>query len=179
MGARGQAGKWLVRLVLGRENGIRSGARRWLRRGWDSVRGRGAPGAPFGTGDPAGSSNPGSEDDGPEGFQLAARSDEVVGGELLEVTVGGEALLLVRGETSVHCVSAVCPHAGGALGDGFVESGQLVCPLHGWGFALDDGACSVNPAARLPCYEVQEEGGRIWIGQRRSNDAVDTGEGDA
>ena len=104
---------------------------------------------------------------GPEGFLFAARSDEVAEDELMEVTLEGQALLLVRHAGTLRCVSAVCPHAGGALGDGFVESGHVVCPLHGWTFALADGQCSVNPSATLPCFEVSEEKGTVWVNINR------------
>lgn len=179
MGARERAKELLFRVVLGRENGIRSGVRRWAQNGWERVRSRGGLASPFGVDDPGRASTRAPEEEGPEGFHFAARSDEVLQDELLEVTVGGEPLLLTREVDTVFCVSAVCPHAGGALGDGFVESGNLVCPLHGWGFALADGACSVNPSARLSCYEVREEQGRVWVGQRRASTHEMAGNDDA
>lgn len=179
MGTREQAGRWARRLVLGRENGIRSGVRGWVKRGWDQVRQRGVRLSPFRVHDPRRASAPSPQEEGPVGFLFATRSEEVREGELLEVTVGGEALLLVRDADSLHCVSAVCPHAGGALGDGFVESGQLVCPLHGWGFALEDGECSVSPSAQLPCFDVWEGKGSIWVGGRRSGEDESTGVDDA
>jgi len=152
--------KWLV---LGRENGVRSRFRGWV--GSRSIFGR-TERTGAASSDP---SDPGPSGDtvrpvgGPEGFLLAGRSDEVADEERMEVTLGGQPLLLVRHAGVLRCVSAVCPHAGGALGDGFVESGHVMCPLHGWTFALDSGQCSVNPSVRLPCFEVAEGEGWIWV----------------
>lgn len=38
-----------------------------------------------------------------------------------------------------------CPHAGVPLSEGFVEDGQLVCPMHGWAFELPSGRCVARP----------------------------------
>ena len=35
-----------------------------------------------------------------------------------------------------------CPHSGGSLGHGWIEEGEVVCPLHHWRFKLADGRCT-------------------------------------
>ncbi|WRZ88371.1 MBL fold metallo-hydrolase [Streptomyces sp. NBC_01007] len=52
--------------------------------------------------------------------------------------------------TGAYLVSDTCPHLGARLGpqDYDPALGSVVCPQHGWRFALPDGACS-NGRARL------------------------------
>jgi nitrite reductase (NADH) small subunit len=163
MGGRMRVRGWLNWLVSGRENGVRSRVRGWIQSRTIVGRTERKGGATSDPHDPGAGHDSAHTVDGPEGFLFAARSDEVTEDDLMEVTLGGQALLLVRHAEVLRCVSAVCPHAGGALGDGFVEAGHVVCPLHGWTFVLEDGQCSVNPDVRLSCFEVLEEKGRIWV----------------
>lgn len=65
-----------------------------------------------------------------------------------------------------------CPHRGASFKTGWVESGCLRCPYHGWVFE-SDGRCSRIPAdqpgvpipaqARLTMLPVVEASGFIWI----------------
>ncbi|MEU7412000.1 MBL fold metallo-hydrolase [Streptomyces sp. NPDC042638] len=56
----------------------------------------------------------------------------------------------LRTRTGSYRVSDTCPHLGARLGpqDYDPELDSVVCPQHGWRFALPDGACS-NGRARL------------------------------
>lgn len=138
----------LVRwLILGRTDGLRSRARRRAVRCAQRASGRAA-----------GSAERPADTDGspsiPEGFEPVIRVDELKPGALLEVIVGGQALALANVDGAFHAVSDVCPHAGGALGEGYLDGPVLTCPLHGWTFDVRDGACHVDPAARLRTYDV-------------------------
>lgn len=67
-------------------------------------------------------------------------------------------------------LSDLCVHRGGALSDGWLEGGCIVCPYHGWQFAAD-GACVTIPAnqpgvpvpkkARVDAYPTVEKDG--WV----------------
>ena len=73
--------------------------------------------------------------------------------------IEGTPLLLVRSEDALRAVSAICPHAGASLVDGFIEEDAVICPLHGWVFSLKDGSCAVH-GYELNTYgvEVREDG---------------------
>lgn len=61
-------------------------------------------------------------------------------GEGREFDVGGVPVAVFRTRTgSVHALDAHCPHRGGPLADGLLDSATVVCPLHGWRFSLGDG----------------------------------------
>ena len=90
-----------------------------------------------------------------------------------QVIVHGEPLVLwadSQGNVSVH--PAACPHRGCDLGLGRVESGELVCPFHGWRFDME-GRCVKVPAntvrqpvpsgARLKLYPTVRKWGWVWV----------------
>ena|SRR6185436_5634268 len=57
-----------------------------------------------------------------------------------------------------------CPHRGGPLGSGFLESDHIFCPLHGWEFNVRTGECLSNPAKPVQSYPTRVENGEVQIG---------------
>lgn len=53
-----------------------------------------------------------------------------------------------------------CPHAGVPLSEGFVEDGQLVCPMHGWAFDLASGRCVNVPGVTIPVTRLEQRPSR-------------------
>src|SRR6478609_7136962 len=71
---------------------------------------------------------------------------------------------------TVHCLSDLCVHRGGALSAGWTKNDAIVCPYHGWEFT-GDGSCRKIPAqphrgipkkARVDAYPVVEKYGWVW-----------------
>lgn len=67
-----------------------------------------------------------------------------------EVVLGAQTLVVVRLGGTVHALDGICPHIGGLLAEGTVESGRIVCPMHGATFALDTGAVIADPFGVSP-----------------------------
>jgi NAD(P)H-dependent nitrite reductase small subunit len=79
------------------------------------------------------------------------------------VEVNGLRLAIFRIDNGVYALSGRCPHANGPLGRGWVEEGEIVCPLHRWRFRLVDGRCTTvrgHDIHRFPC-EIRD--GMIWV----------------
>jgi toluene monooxygenase system ferredoxin subunit len=97
----------------------------------------------------------------------AAGPGELWEGDVIDVEVAGEHVLLVRllgGE--VRAYQGLCPHQEMLLADGDfdADSGVLVCMGHLWEFDLRGGA-GINPAGcRLYSYPVEVAGDRIRVG---------------
>jgi nitrite reductase/ring-hydroxylating ferredoxin subunit len=66
-------------------------------------------------------------------------------GALREVNLNGHSVLLINLGQRVHAVEGICPHQGGILADGSLESNQLVCPEHGAHFDVETGRVLVDP----------------------------------
>ncbi|HVO48705.1 MAG TPA: non-heme iron oxygenase ferredoxin subunit [Steroidobacteraceae bacterium] len=94
----------------------------------------------------------------------AAAAGEIPEGGVKGVTVLGEAVALFRLEGEFYATSDVCTHESALLSEGWVEDGEVICPLHGARFGIRDGVCSGPLGRDLRCYRVRERAGRIEVG---------------
>ncbi|MFW5684411.1 MAG: Rieske 2Fe-2S domain-containing protein, partial [Spirochaetota bacterium] len=91
-----------------------------------------------------------------------------------------ESVLLTRVAGSVTACGNTCPHYGGPLGDGVLRDGHVVCPYHNATFRVRDGGLDRTPALDdLPVYEVKEEDGSIFLGERHDPEITMPGGGDS
>ncbi|MCH7517798.1 MAG: Rieske 2Fe-2S domain-containing protein [Candidatus Dadabacteria bacterium] len=56
-----------------------------------------------------------------------------------------------------------CPHQGGPLGEGSIESGFLRCPWHGWDFNPITGESPGGFDDGVPTYEIEERDDGIYV----------------
>jgi len=102
-------------------------------------------------------------------WYVAAWDNEVVSGSMLQRTILGENLILMRDKDGVaKAVSGICPHRYASLSMGRIEDGVIHCGYHGLGFD-GTGACVHNPfgappkTMRLKSYPLVEQHGALWI----------------
>jgi nitrite reductase/ring-hydroxylating ferredoxin subunit len=78
-------------------------------------------------------------------------------------------LILVRATAGVRCYVNICPHAGRslALPDGRVfvhKDTNIICPVHGATFDVDDGNCTGGPAGDpLTAIPVEIVNGEVRV----------------
>ncbi len=99
------------------------------------------------------------------------RSTDITGDKPYRVQVIGMPLVAFRDqEGEAHVLAETCVHRGGALAEGWVRNGCIVCPYHGWEFA-GDGKCVKVPSlagqkpparAKVDSYPVQEKYGLVF-----------------
>lgn len=78
--------------------------------------------------------------------------------------VGGIDVAIVNDAGRLHALQDRCNHRGGALHEGELRDGCLVCPLHGSAFRIADGSVERGPAAYpQPAFEVRAEGDRLQV----------------
>ena len=68
---------------------------------------------------------------------------------------GGYQLAVFLHEGNVHVLDNHCPHAGANLAGGWINSGCVVCPKHGWPFHLENGELRDNPTVAVAVYPVR------------------------
>jgi phenylpropionate dioxygenase-like ring-hydroxylating dioxygenase large terminal subunit len=107
-------------------------------------------------------------------FWYPAEQASALGQKPVRVRMLGQNFVLFRDSAGVaHCLSNVCLHRCGSLGDGWVRNDRVVCPYHGWEFS-GSGQCEripslgpVQPAittrARVDAYPVQEKYGLVFV----------------
>jgi len=74
-----------------------------------------------------------------ENWHKVAELDELPNGRVKTITVGTTSLALVHFDEQYSAMDNSCPHQGGPLGEGSIETGVdgkcwLRCPWHGWDF---------------------------------------------
>jgi nitrite reductase/ring-hydroxylating ferredoxin subunit/uncharacterized membrane protein len=81
-----------------------------------------------------------------------------------KVSLGPTALVVVRRGDVAYALKETCSHAGGPLSEGRLDSDTIVCPWHGSGFRLADGAVRHGPAsARQVRYETRVTAGQVEV----------------
>ncbi len=93
-------------------------------------------------------------------------SSELGEGDRVVVRAEGRDLAVVRVNGIAYAIDNVCPHHQGELGRGDLQGHHLYCPLHAWCFDVRDGKAFFPAGARVECFEVKEEGGRISARRR-------------
>ena len=103
---------------------------------------------------------------GPDLAQGVALSD--FSGETLLGHVGDQDVLLVRSGPEIFAIDAHCSHYHGPLAEGLVVGDSIRCPWHHACFDLRSGEATRAPALNaLAIWQVEHEGGRIFVRQKR------------
>ncbi len=82
----------------------------------------------------------------------------------LGIEVAGQKMGLFLQGDCVHALEDVCPHAYALLSQGFVDGGQIECPLHGARFEIASGKCLTEIGQRdLQSFPVRVVDGRVSV----------------
>ena len=79
-------------------------------------------------------------------------------GQGVTTTVQGKNIAIFNVGGEYKAIDDSCPHAGGPLGQGWLDGDVVTCPYHGWKFSLSSGECSMIPGVCVNTYEVKVEG---------------------
>lgn len=100
-------------------------------------------------------------------FHRVCALDDLWEGEMLEVEVMGQRVLLVHGDGGhVSAVQPLCPHQRVPLVEGELIRNVLTCRAHLWQVDVRTG-CGLNPRhAHVALYPVKVEGGDVFVSVR-------------
>ncbi len=96
-------------------------------------------------------------------FVTVARTSEVVADQGLQVIVSGRNLAVFFHKGEWFAMDDACPHKRTPLSQGNCAMGKVTCPLHGWTFDLQTGACTETPHKPVTIHEVRTVGEEIQI----------------
>jgi len=109
---------------------------------------------------------------GPDLTQGVAAT-ELAEGAMLTGHVGGDEVLLVRRNGAVYAIGGQCTHYHGPLAEGLLVDDTIHCPWHHACFDLKTGEALAAPAlGPLPCWTVDERGGRIVVRGKKEQPAL-------
>jgi toluene monooxygenase system ferredoxin subunit len=85
-------------------------------------------------------------------------------GEMLEVEVDGQQVLLIRlSEGEVRAYAGLCPHENVPLAYGEFDGDELTCSAHRWTFDARSGECTDPGGCRLTSYPLEVKDGEIYV----------------
>jgi ferredoxin-nitrite reductase len=91
------------------------------------------------------------------------RPDDIPEGAAKMIRVKGEEMAVFKHNGKVYAIQNICPHEGGQLSQGWLEGGEVVCPLHGYKFHLKTGLCSTDPTLKAKIFKLVAEGNGFTI----------------
>lgn len=110
-----------------------------------------------------------------DGIRVAAVGDVEPGEALLldtDLTATDEPISLFRDDDGTYyALDDTCSHEDASLADGWVEDGEVECPLHATRFCLADGQPMCLPATKpVRTHRVEVRGDDVYLfpGEARS-----------
>ena len=94
---------------------------------------------------------------------IDAGVDDVDEGAVRGVKLGDEHVAIFRLHGKVYATSNLCTHESALLSEGWVENGEIECPLHGARFRIEDGECLGPYGTDLRCFRARSRQGRIEV----------------
>nr|XP_014339653.1 PREDICTED: apoptosis-inducing factor 3-like isoform X1 [Latimeria chalumnae] len=89
-------------------------------------------------------------------------------GEMREIEVDGQKILLVKSKEEVSGLGARCTHYGAPLSKGVLSGQRIRCPWHGACFNTKTGDIEEYPGLdSLPCYKVKVENKHVFVTARK------------
>tara|TARA_B110000196_G_scaffold287118_1_gene271228 strand:+ start:461 stop:796 length:336 start_codon:yes stop_codon:yes gene_type:complete len=104
-------------------------------------------------------------------FHAVATTAEVTEDEPKAVSIGRMDIGIYKLEGEFYAIDDICTHAYACMTDGYIDDGQIECPLHGACFDIKTGKALTAPATiDLRPYEVKIEGDQIMVGVTKAED---------
>ncbi|XP_020495012.2 apoptosis inducing factor mitochondria associated 4 [Labrus bergylta] len=96
--------------------------------------------------------------------EIVCQEDDLKDGQMKEVTVGDQKVLLVRIEGQYSAVGSQCSHYNAPLVKGALVGDRVRCPFHGACFNVRNGDIEEFPGLdSLPSYKVKVEDGKVYV----------------
>jgi len=99
-----------------------------------------------------------------ENWVKAADRSALNDGEVIGVIVNGREIALYETDGEVFATDDICTHAYAKLSDGWLEKGEIECPLHAGRFEIKTGKATAPPCVDdIKTYPVRVDGDAIQI----------------
>lgn len=99
--------------------------------------------------------------------QIAQQADELSfnDNQLAELVIDEKKICIAKTNVGLKACAAKCPHAGGEMALGKLDTkGNIVCPVHGYIFNLNNGRDMAGEGYFLKIYPVKQEENGLFIG---------------
>lgn len=90
--------------------------------------------------------------------------DEIPDDDVIGVAVEGRQIALYKYEGEVFATDNVCTHGQALLSDGFLEDGEIECPLHQGRFCIKSGKAMCDPLTEdVRTYNTRVDGEEVLL----------------
>lgn len=101
--------------------------------------------------------------------EMVCQEGDLKDGQMKEVTVREQKVLLVRTQGQYSAVGSRCSHYSAPLVKGALVGERVRCPFHGACFNVKTGDIEDYPGLdSLPCYKVKVEDGKVYVAINKS-----------
>lgn len=99
-----------------------------------------------------------------ENWQDVCATEDVPEDDVTAQIVGDREIALYEVEGNYFATDNLCTHGQARLSDGFLEDGEIECPLHQGRFCVQSGKAMCEPLTEdIRAYPVKVSDGRIWV----------------
>lgn len=92
--------------------------------------------------------------------------ETILEGRARMTLVGDEKVAIFRHEGRLSCVSNVCRHQNGPLGEGRIVDGCITCPWHGYQYLPHNGQSPPPFTEKIETYNLRVVDGRVLVDPR-------------
>ena len=99
-----------------------------------------------------------------EGWVKAANRADLAEGDVKGVVIAGKEIALYDLDGTLYATDDICTHAYARLSDGWLDRGEIECPLHAGRFDIKSGKATAPPCTEdLKTYPIRRVGDEIQI----------------
>lgn len=99
-----------------------------------------------------------------ENWQDVCATSDVPEDDVIARVVGDQEIALYEVEGRFFATHNLCTHGQARLSDGFLEDGEIECPLHQGRFCVKSGKAMCEPLTEdVKAYPVKVKEDRIWV----------------
>jgi naphthalene 1,2-dioxygenase system ferredoxin subunit len=98
------------------------------------------------------------------GWLKAANRGDLGEGDILGVIVSGKEIALYNIDGTLYATDDICSHAYAKLSDGWLDNGEIECPLHAGRFDITTGKATSPPCIDdIKTYPIRLVGEEIQV----------------
>jgi naphthalene 1,2-dioxygenase system ferredoxin subunit len=98
------------------------------------------------------------------GWVKAANGSDLAEGDVLGVIVSGKEIALYNIDGTLYATDDICTHAYAKLSDGWLDNGEIECPLHAGRFEVCSGKALCPPVTDdIKTYSIRLLGEEIQV----------------
>jgi naphthalene 1,2-dioxygenase ferredoxin component len=99
-----------------------------------------------------------------EGWVTAAKRGDLGEGDVIGITLAGREIAVYNIDGTLYATDDICTHAYAKLSDGWLDRGEIECPLHAGRFEVKSGKALCPPVTDdVKTYPVRLAGDAIQI----------------